>query len=70
MSQKEPWNRAVKDDHFDMLVSFQCGDGLVELWNRVRTKDVERRVIDRDSLIRRRSSRHNNLIGLSSVAHL
>ena len=47
MSEKEAFDRAVKDDHFDLLVSFDRGDGLVELRNRVRAKDVERRMINR-----------------------
>jgi len=33
MSKKEPWNRAVEDNHLDLVVSFNRGDGLVELWN-------------------------------------
>src|SRR5215469_18845431 len=61
MSQKEPWNRAVKNHHFDMLVSFHRSDDLVELWNGVRAKDVKRRMIDRDSPIRRRSLCQFNL---------
>ncbi len=47
MSQKEPWNRAVKDDDFDVLIGFNRGDDLVELRNLVRTEDVERRIINR-----------------------
>jgi len=47
MSQKEPLNRAVKDDHFDVLVSFQRGDDFVELRKSFRAKDVERRMIKR-----------------------
>ncbi len=51
MSQKESFDRAVKDDHFDVLVSFNRCDDFVELRNRFRTKDVERRMIKRYSPI-------------------
>ena len=61
MSQKKTFNRAVKDDHFDVLVSLDRRDSLVELWNSVRTKDIQRRVIDRNPPINRRSSRQENL---------
>ena len=49
MSQKEPLHGAVKDDHFDFLVRLKGGDDLIELRNGIRTEDVERRMIDRDS---------------------
>jgi hypothetical protein len=70
MGQKKTFNRAVKDNHFDMPVSFHRGDGFVELWNGVRAKDVERRVIDRHSPIRRRSSRQKNLFSRRCIVHL
>lgn len=47
MTQKETFDRTVKDDHFDLLVTFDRGNGLVELWNSVRAKDVKRRMINR-----------------------
>jgi hypothetical protein len=47
VSQKETFDRTVKDDHFDLLVTFDRGNGLVELWNSVRAKDVKRRMINR-----------------------
>ena len=43
--------RAVKDDHFDVLVSFNRCDDFVELRNRCRAEDVERRMIKRYSPI-------------------
>src|SRR5262249_55742912 len=46
MSQKKPFNRAVKDDHFDLLVTFERCDDFVELRNAFRTKDVEGRMIE------------------------
>ncbi len=70
MSQKKPLNRAVKNDHFDMLVSFQRCDDLVELRNSVRAKDVEGRVINRHAPIRGRSSRQKNLFSHRRVTHL
>ena len=47
MSQEKPFDRAIEDDHFDVLVSFDRGDDLAEVWNGVRAKDVKRRVINR-----------------------
>jgi len=47
MSEKEAFDRTVKDDDFDLLVSFDRGDDFVELWNCVRAKDVQRRAINR-----------------------
>src|SRR5215467_14343055 len=57
MSQKEPWHLAVKDDHFDIRVLFNRCDDLIQLRNGFRTEDVERRVVKRDSPVRRRSPR-------------
>lgn len=47
MSQKKSLNGAVEDDHFNLLVSFDRGNGLVELGNSVRAKDVKRGMINR-----------------------
>src|SRR5262245_54201577 len=64
MSQKETFNSAVKDHDFDMLVSFEFRDDLVQLWNGFRTKDVERRVVKCDSPIRGRAPSQPYLRGL------
>src|SRR6266481_3769470 len=69
MSQEEPLHRAVEDDDFDVLVSFQCRDDFVELRNSVWAKDVEWRVIECHAPIRRRSSRQKNLLSHRGVAH-
>jgi len=47
MSQKEPFDRAVEDDHLDVSVRFRARNDLVQLRNGRRTEDVERRMIDR-----------------------
>src|SRR2546426_10786493 len=62
MSEKKPLNRAVKDDHFDVRVSFQRCDDFVELRNSVWAKDVEWRGIECHAPIRRRSSRQKKLL--------
>src|SRR6266403_1310835 len=67
MSQEEPLHRAVEDDDFDVLVSFQRRDDFVELRNGFRAEDVEGRVIERHAPIRGRVSRQKNLPG--RVAH-
>src|SRR6266700_6049897 len=62
MSHKESFNRAVKDDHFDVLVSFNRRDDFVELRNRSGTEDVERRMIKRYSPILGRAPRKMYLL--------
>ena len=47
MSHEKPVDRAVEDDNLEFLVGFHCCNRLVELWNSVRAKDVERLVINR-----------------------
>ena len=61
---KESLHRAVKDDHFGVLFSFQGGDDFVELRNSVRAKNVQGRVIKRDAPMRGRASRQKNLFRL------
>src|SRR6266481_8111378 len=51
MNQKETFNSTVKDHHLNLLVSFNCCDDLVHLRKHLRTEDVERRVVKRDSPI-------------------
>jgi len=47
MGHEKAVDGAVEDDYFEFLVSFDRGDGFVELRNCGRAKDVERRMIDR-----------------------
>src|ERR1700693_871001 len=51
MNQKEPLNSTVKNHHLNLLVSFDCRDDLVHLRKHLRTEDVERRMVKRDSPI-------------------
>src|ERR1700720_2939546 len=51
MNQKETFNSTVKNHHLNLLVSFDCRDDLVYLRKHLRTEDVERRVVKRDSPI-------------------
>src|SRR6266481_4442892 len=51
MNQKETFNSTVKNHHLNLLVSFDCRDDLVHLRKRLRTEDVERRVVKGDSPI-------------------
>src|SRR6267378_4684148 len=61
MNQKEPLDRTVKDHHLDLLVSFDCRNHLVHLRKHLRTEDVERRVVKRDSPILGRALGHTYL---------
>ena len=44
----------VEDDYFELLVSFDRGDDLVQLRNRFRPEDIYRRMIQCDAPIRGR----------------
>ena len=70
MRKKKPGNHTFKDDDLHVIVSFHRGDGLVELWNGVRAKDIYGRVINRYAPVYRRSSRQKNLFSRLRVAHL
>src|ERR1700676_2460529 len=51
MNQKEPFDGAVKDNHLNSLVSFNCRDDLVHLRKHFGAEDVERWAVKRDSPI-------------------
>src|SRR5258707_11512801 len=65
MNQKETFNSAVKDHHLNLVVSFNCRDDLVHLRKHLRTEDVERRVVKRDSPILGRAPGQTYLSSLS-----
>ena len=69
MSQEKPFDRAIKDNDFDMLVSFQGRDDFVQMRNCIRAKDIERRMIDRRAPVGGGSSRQNNLFDRGRVTH-
>src|SRR5260370_3584854 len=64
MNQKETFNSTVKNHDLDLLVSFDCRDDLVHLRKHLRTEDVERRVIKRNSPILGRALGQTYLSGL------
>src|SRR5438445_13029041 len=51
MNQKETFDGAVKDNHLNSVVSFDCRDDLVHLRKHFGAEDVERWVVKRDSPI-------------------
>src|SRR5258707_3542893 len=51
MNQKEAFDSTIKDHHLNLLVSFDRRDDLVHLREHLRTEDVERRMVKRDSPI-------------------
>src|ERR1035438_1287620 len=61
MNEKETFNGTIKNHHLNLLVSFECRDDLVHLREHLRTKDVERRVVKRDSPILGRALGHTYL---------
>src|ERR1700724_4708050 len=65
MNEKETFNSTVKDHHLNLLVSFDCRDDLVHLRKHLRTEDVERRVVKRDSPILGRAPGQTYLSSLS-----
>lgn len=54
MGHEKPVDCAVEDDYFELLVSFDRGDDLVQLRNRFRPEDIYRRMIQRDAPMRGR----------------
>src|SRR5260370_35975020 len=64
MNQKETFNSTVKTHDLDLLVSFDCRDDRVHLRKHLRTEDVERRVIKRNSPILGRALGQTYLSGL------
>src|SRR5882757_7285951 len=61
MNQKETFNGTVENHHLNLPVSFECCDDLVHLRKHLRTEDVERRVVKRDSPILGRALGHTYL---------
>src|SRR6266481_4068126 len=61
MNQKETFNGTIKNHHLNLLVSFECRDDLAHLRKHLRTEDVERRVVKRDSPILGRALGHTYL---------
>src|ERR1700676_2861854 len=61
MNQKETFNGTIKNHHLNLLVGFECRDDLVHLRKHLRTEDVERRVVKRDSPILGRALGHTDL---------
>src|SRR6267154_3149672 len=61
MNQKKPFDGAVENHHLHLLVGFECGDDLVHLRKHLRTEDVERWVVKRDSPILGRALGHTYL---------
>src|SRR5256712_1762433 len=64
MNQKETFNGTVENHHLNLPVSFECCDDLVHLRKHLRTEDVERRVVKRDSPILGRAPGQTYLISL------
>src|SRR5258705_9236470 len=62
MSQKDPFDGAVKDNYFDVFVRFDRSDDRVELRNGVRTENIERRMINGYSPIVWRATRKKYLL--------
>src|SRR5882724_6645082 len=51
MNQKETFDGAVKDNHLNSVVSFDCRDDLVHLRKHFGAEDVEGWIVKRDSPI-------------------
>jgi hypothetical protein len=61
--QEEAIDGTVKRDNLNLFVSLERGDALVELRDRWRAEDVERRVIEGHAPVRGRSPRQKNPFG-------
>ncbi len=53
MRDEEPFDRAIEDNDFQIFVAFDCRDDLLQLRNRLRAENVERRMIERDAPVLR-----------------
>src|SRR5262245_66536242 len=70
MRQEESIDGAVKYDDLNLLIILQRSDDLVELRNRFRTKDVEGRVIKRDTPVRWGLFSQKNLFRNRCICHV
>src|SRR5260370_6481169 len=70
MNEKETFNSTVKNHHLNLLVSFDCRNELVHLGKHLRTEDVERREVKRDSPILGRGPRQTDLRSLTCCVNL
>src|SRR5271155_1386594 len=53
MSQEETVDSAIKHDHLQCRLGFECGDNFVQFRKSFRAEDVERRMIERHSPVHR-----------------
>src|SRR5258705_1433145 len=60
--EEKPFHGAVKNDNFDLLVGFKRLNDLVQLWNGVRAKNVQWRMMKGDAPIVRRRPRKKDLL--------
>src|SRR5258705_3376978 len=62
--EEKPFHGAVKNDNFDLFVGFKRCNNLVQLWNGVRTKNVQWRMINGDAPIVWGRPRKTNLLSV------
>ena len=62
MSQEETVDSAIKHDHLQHRLGFECGDNFVQFRKSFRAEDVERRMIERHAPVGGRPSRQTDLL--------
>jgi hypothetical protein len=68
--QKEALDGTVENNNLYMLISFECGDNLIQLRNGLRSEDIQGRVIKRNSPVGWRTSFKTDLSGILDAAHV
>jgi len=60
--EEKPFHSAIDNHNLDLFVGFKRGNDVIELWNGVRTKNVQWRMINGDAPIVWRRPRKKNLL--------
>src|ERR1700692_2902112 len=70
MRQKEALDGAIEEDTLYVFVGFECGDDFIQFRNRLRAKDIQRRVVKCDAPVRGSPSYEADLSGVCPVVHI
>ena len=49
MRYKEALDRTIENHSLYLLIRFECRDDVIQLWNGLRAKDIQRRVVECNS---------------------
>jgi hypothetical protein len=66
---EEALDGTIEYDNIDPIVGLERRDDLIQLWDALRTKDVERRVVEGDAPVTRRASFETDAFLVFSIAN-